>query len=186
MSESSSYVFRTSIGGFHKQDVSEYIETTAAAHQAQVSELQKQIDHLEQENQLLQSELETMQEQAIVSEAQSPQVVPEFTEAPLAESSAASLQEQELAAYRRAEAAERLACQLARKLYEEMQDICGRSTRAASDSSDAAQSAVRNIETQLETIRNSVDQMQSAIRSSAEELEAISQMVPDPAEELEV
>ena len=58
------YSFRTALGGFHRGDVSEYIASAAAAHQARIDELQEQIQRLERENESLRSRLETLPEEA--------------------------------------------------------------------------------------------------------------------------
>ena len=57
------YSFRTALGGFHRGDVSEYIASAAAAHQARIDELQEQIQRLERENESLRSRLETLPEE---------------------------------------------------------------------------------------------------------------------------
>ncbi len=170
MSESNPYLFRTAVGGFHKGDVSSYIAKTAAAHSAQVAELEARLEALEQENQELWLRL-----------SENPPV-PEMEPAPAAD---ASLEAQELTAYRRAEAAERLACQRAKKLYTDMQHICD-SAQQQLDSADAASKAAMSaMETQLNAIRETVSGLYRDIRSNAQALRAMGQMVPDPAEGLE-
>lgn len=171
MSESNLYAFRTAVGGFHKGDVSSYIAKTAAAHHAQVEELQARIDTLERENRQLRDQLLYQPAPA------APVLEPEARDE--------GLKDRELAAYRRAEAAERLAFQRAKTLYGEMQAICDRSAGQLEETDAAAQAAVAAIQVQLDAIRDSVSALYASVRDSAEELHAMGQMVPDPAEGLE-
>jgi regulator of replication initiation timing len=170
---SETYTFRTAVGGFHKGDVSEYIAMTAAAHQAQVAELKKQLETLEQENQRLLQENEQLKQAA-------PEEVPPVEAPPQAPT-----EKQELAAYRRAEAAERLACQRAKKLYAEMQTICDRSATQLDQTDAAAQGAMAAINDQLVTIRDTMTTLYDSVRQSAQALRDMGQLVPDPAEGLE-
>ena len=166
------YAFRTAIGGFHRGDVSSYIAQTAALHEAQLDALKKQLALLERENEALRAQLSQVPEPAVpVQEEPAP------AEAPI--------HERELAAYRRAEAAERVATQRARKLYDDVQSICDSSLHALEDSNDVAQAAASNISIQLEIIRTSVEGVYESLRASSEKLKVLGQMVPDPAEGLE-
>lgn len=172
MAQSSPHAFRTAVGGFHKGDVSAYITKTAAAHQAEVAALQDQLINLQAENDRLREQL-----------IQQPEAEP----APAAEQAPEelSLRDQELAAYRRAEAAERLASQRAKKLYDDMQRICDRSARQLDETDAGTQAAMDAIGAQLLAIRSAAEALYTGIRTSSEELRAMSQMVPDPAEGLE-
>ena len=165
------YSFRTALGGFHRGDVSEYIASTAAAHQARIDELQEQIQRLERENESLRSRLETLPEEAV-----------EETDVEVPEG---DMESRELAAYRRAEAVERLANQRARKLYADMQEICDNSMQEFQDSSDVTRSAADSISRQLDVIRASVESVFASLGASSEKLRAAAQFSPDPAEELE-
>ena len=169
----STYSFRTALGGFHRGDVSEYITSTAAAHQARIDELQEQIAKLEQENESLRSRLEQLPETPADEETSGPDVPSD------------DLETRELIAYRRAEAVERLANQRARKLYADMQEICDSSMQAFSGSSDTARSAADSIQDQLEIIRASVESVFASLRASSEKLQTAAQLSPDPAEGLE-
>jgi len=167
------YSFRTALGGFHRGDVSEYIASAAAAHQARIDELQEQIQRLERENESLRSRLETLPEEAV-----------EETDAD-AEILEGDMESRELAAYRRAEAVERLANQRARKLYADMQEICDNSMQEFQDSSDVTRSAADSISRQLDVIRASVESVFASLGASSEKLRAAAQFSPDPAENLE-
>lgn len=166
--------FRTAVGGFHKGDVSAYISKTAAAHQAQVAGLENRLETLQQENDRLRQQL--LEQSAPVPSAPEPE--PEDVPEP-------SLKEQELAAYRRAEAAERLASQRARKLYAEMQQLCDNSGQQVAQTDSTIQTAMETINAQLDIIRTAITALHGSVRASSEELQTMGQMVPDPAEGLE-
>lgn len=177
MPEPTSYAFRTVVGGFHKGDVSAYIAKTAAEHQAQIAALQNQLESLQLENEQLRQ-----QNQVPIS---SPDSSSSDVSSTPEEAAASSLRDQELTAYRRAEAAERLACRRAKKLYQEMQNICDRSAQQLDDTDSVAQTAIDTIRAQLDAIHSSITALYEAVRSSSEELRIMGQMIPDPAEGLE-
>ena len=139
------YSFRTALGGFHRGDVSEYIASTAAANKARISDLQEQIDRLEQENEALRIQLEQAAAEAVEEASEKTAAEADIPEG--------NLEAQELAAYRRAEAVERLANLRARKLCDDMQEICDSSIREFQNSDEAARSAADSIYTQLDVIR---------------------------------
>ena len=180
------FAFRSALGGFHRGDVSKYISETAAAHQAQTERLQEQIAALEQENEALRAQLEARQEPHAEEEESALIELPEEAPAEEAppEEPEESLRDRELAAYRRAEAAERLANLRARKVYEDLQTVCGESSREFDGLNDTAHAAAENIGAQLDIIRAAVENACAAMQTSSEKLSAINQLVPDPAETL--
>ena len=180
------FAFRSALGGFHRGDVSKYISETAAAHQAQTERLQEQIAALEQENEALRAQLEALQEPHAEEEESALIELPEEAPAEEAppEEPEESLRDRELAAYRRAEAAERLANLRARKVYEDLQTVCGEYSREFDGLNDTAHAAAENIGAQLDIIRAAVENACAAMQTSSEKLSAINQLVPDPAETL--
>ena len=124
--------FRTAVGGFHKSDVSEYIAKIAKDHQAQLQEKDKEIQQLQQQ-------LDQAREQLAQAVPQEPTPDSAPAEVPQ-ESQEDALDRLELEAYRRAEAAERIASQRAKKLYEALGDIC----TEARNQLETADSAARN------------------------------------------
>ena len=182
MSETNPYSFRTAVGGFHKGDVSTYIAKTASAHQAQLAELEQEAERLRAENQSLKEQLRQA-EQA----AQPVHAAPPTSDKPAApEKPASALEEQELRAYRRAEAAERLACQRAKKLYQDMQEICDDSAKQMQSADAVTRKAMDAIHQQLQIICNALDSAHGCVRTSADSLKAMGALIPDPAEGLEV
>ena len=59
MSESS-YPFRTALGGFHKGDVTGFIEKTAALHRIELQEYEALVTSLREENRALHQQLHLM------------------------------------------------------------------------------------------------------------------------------
>jgi chromosome segregation ATPase len=159
--------------------VADYIAKTAAAHQAQLDELNKTIETLTAENETLREQLSSID--IALSEAdQTPQQVEG------AETTETSMYQQELAAYRRAEAAERLAGQRAKKLYECLDTIC-QGAEAQFDAADqAVTQAADRILDQLQVLDDAKRQLSEALDASRQQIAALDAMSPDPAEVLEV
>lgn len=175
--------FRTSVGGFHKGDVTEYITKTAAAHQAELREKDHQIEALKKENLALQTLLaETPSKAPSPAPEAPPSAEPE--EAP-AQPEQPPLNQLELAAYRRAEAAERLALQRSRRLYETLDELCSTTSSEFQTASSAAQNSVNEILAQMELLSQTQKQLEAALSAAREKLGAMDAMIPDPMEELE-
>lgn len=175
MSEGNPQNFRTAVGGFHKGDVSTYIAKTAADHRAELSKLQRTLQKLQAENESLRAQLRAQTVPAPPPEDSSmPAPIPR-----------AELEEQELRAYRRAEAAERLASQRAGKLYQDMQAICDASAAQLSEMDAVAGEAIQNTTAQFQAIHAALEAIQALVRTSSSTLLDMSSMIPDPAEGLE-
>ena len=101
--------FRTSLGGFNREDVANYIEMTANEHLRQVRELEEDKAHLV-------AELEQVKAALAAAQAGAPAPAE-----PVPEPDYAS---EELEAYRRAEAAERNAAARAEKVHQQLTDLC--------------------------------------------------------------
>lgn len=121
MAEAASYRFRTAVGGFHKGDVSAYIKQTAGAHQAECAQLKQALSDAQQENETLRASLAELQAQ--LDAVHEPSDEDREERAAQEPDTSEHITELELGAYRRAEAAERLAYQRAGRLYADMQRI---------------------------------------------------------------
>ena len=123
--------FRSAFNGFSRTDVVNYIEETSAAHQKAIEQLEGEKQQLMQENDhLLAENARLTTELADLKAAQETQgSAPAEPEMPDGEpeADAENLQTQELAAYRRAEQAERNAMARARKLREQLNLLCEQS-----------------------------------------------------------
>lgn len=175
--------FRTAVGGFHKGDVSEYIAKTAQTHQAQLQEKEQEIERLRARIETL--EQAAQNEEAAIAAMEQPQDAHE-ADAPAADAPRGEpISQLELEAYRRAEAAERIAAQRAKKLYEALGGIC----QSAQEQLDTADAAARNtitaIEVQIQSLENSCDALTAALAAARQQLSDMDIMIPDPAEGLE-
>ena len=168
--------FRTAVGGFHKSDVAAYIAAIA-------KEQQSQLQEKDQESQQLQQQLDHALEQlhTAAAEAVSEPAAPEPQEV----SSEDSLDRMELEAYRRAEAAERIASQRAKKLYEALGDICAEARTQLENADSAARNSITAMELQLQTLEDSCDALTAALTGARQQLLDMDAMIPDPAEGLE-
>ena len=168
--------FRTAVGGFHKSDVAAYIAAIAKEHQSQLQEKDKEIQQLQQQLDHVLEQLHTAAAEA-VSEPAAPE--------PQEVSSEDSLDRMELEAYRRAEAAERIAAQRAKKLYEALGDICTDARTQLENADSAARNSITAMELQLQTLEDSCDALTAALTSARQQLLDMDAMIPDPAEGLE-
>ena len=180
------YHFRNALSGFHKGDVTAYIEKTAAQHRSELLEYQKTIATLQEENLSLQQQLNLLMMATPVAQASAPGE----EQTPAAEAEAAAtiepveeqnLMHQELRAYRRAEAVERNANARARKLYNQMENLC----EAALDEFQATDSTVKQtievILAQAKALEQSYQGLAAALNASCEKLADMNERfsVPD-------
>ena len=172
MIDTTAYRFRTAVGGFHKGDVADYIAKTAAQHTSELKEYQERIAALEQENEILRQQFLT---------TPIPVSAPVPTEAVPSE----DVSELELQAYRRAEAAERMANQRAKKLYQTLEAICKDTEQEFSRTDAAMEEAVNAVMQQAKTMEAAYHALASLLLQSKEQLASMDAMIPDPGEELE-
>ena len=170
--------FRTAVGGFHKSDVSEYIAKIAKDHQAQLQEKDQEIQQLQQQLDQAREQLA----QAPVPQEPTPDSAPVETHQEPQED---TLDRLELEAYRRAEAAERIASQRAKKLYEALGDICSEARNQLETADSAARNSITAMELQLQTLEDSCDALTKALTKARQQLLDMDAMIPDPAEGLE-
>lgn len=172
MIDTTAYRFRTAVGGFHKGDVADYISKTAAQHSAELKKYQEQIAALEEENQIL-------RQQFLTTPLPDPEpAAPETTPSE-------AVSELELQAYRRAEAAERLANQRAKKLYQALEAICKDTEQEFSQTDAALEQAVQAVRDQAKAMENAYHTLSALLQKSKEQLCSMDAMMPDPGEELE-
>lgn len=170
--------FRTAVGGFHKGDVSEYIAKTAQTHQAQLQEKEQEIERLRARIETL--EQAAQNEEAAIAAMEQSQDSPEAN-TPQGE----PISQLELEAYRRAEAAERIAAQRAKKLYEALGGICQSAQQQLDTADAAARNTITAIEVQIQNLENSCDTLTAALAAARQQLSDMDIMIPDPAEGLE-
>lgn len=127
------YSFRTALQGFNRTDVVNFIEATTTAHENALHQLQMEKSRLEQQLNDANAYINQLQ-QAIASmqlnQNAQPETVPAVELPPLEEPTPAvapvmqsDFEEMELAAYRRAEQAERKAKERATALYHQIDNV---------------------------------------------------------------
>ena len=84
-----------------------------------------------------------------------------------------------------AEAAERIASQRAKKLYEALGDICNDARAQLENADSAARNSITAMELQLQTLEDSCDALTAALSQARQQLLDMDAMIPDPAEGLE-
>jgi len=169
-----SYSFRSALNGFHRGDVISFLEELSRRHASELEEkaealrlVREEVERLRQENLCLQnaSEAKDDREEAAVDEHVA---------------SDADQQEQELAAYRRAERYEREARVRAGKVYSDVAAAVEKASAqlehqekyltdvSATISSDIAalQAAMGDIRIQLNATRSNIEKMEKEIQSA--------------------
>ena len=135
--------FRTVINGFHKGDVAAYISATAEEHRKQLQQFQLQIDELQAENDRLNACLMDTQHDWTDS------IGIQTGHSDLGNVQTDNLQALELAAYRRAESAERLAMTRARRMSEELDRVSSRAQATYAAAEDKAIEIIHGLEDQI-------------------------------------
>lgn len=172
------YRFRTAVGGFHKGDVAEYISKTAQLHRTETQQKDKLIDALQQENLELRQQLNILMASSAILEEDPVETVDDPEKSP-------ELTVLELEAYRRAEYAERMANQRAKKLYTQMETICHSTGSEFEAAKTAVEETAQAVFKQAKALDEACRKLTDALQTSREELSALDAMIPDPAETTE-
>ena len=178
----STYGFRTSLGGYHKGDVTGYIEKMEAQHRAEILDyektimtLQDEVRSLNQQMNLLMMATPIMPAAAPAAPAEpkeepAPVVAPVVEEAPVPEKEAEDLMLKELRAYRRAEAVERNANQRVKKLYQQMEGLCDSAMDEFHATDAAVKQTIELILAQAKTLEAAYNTLSEALQVSREKL----------------
>ena len=185
--------FRTSINGFNRTDVVNYVESMALTYQkelrqlrdenaklsAENSSLSAEKDALTAQNESLSIELASLREQQNdVSNTSSTSTEPESDAevvAPTLEEDSACGEQQELAAYRRAEQAERNAAARAKRLRQQLDALC-----------DSARSRYQDTGEELSALAADLSENLSRLQDSVAEIQLIFEQTEDAFDALEV
>ena len=180
--------FRTAVSGFNRTDVVNYIESASIEHQkalrkltderdrlagenaglqTQLEELQAQLQQAKEENESLSEQLNTLaQEGAELAEqlkqaesAPQPEAGPDVQPEEPAQD-APSVTEQELAAYRRAEQAERNAAVRARRIYAQLSSLCEDARGRYLDSGEEIAALTADLSTGLSRLQDALADVQ--------------------------
>ena len=188
------YGFRTALSGFHKGDVTGYVEKMASQHRSELLEYEKLVTSLREENRALQQQLNLLMmstplvQEAAPAPAPAPVIAPPPVQEaePLPVSAPAEdqdLMHLELLAYRRAEAVERNANQRAKKLYQQMGNLCEDALDDFQSTDAALKQAVQAILSQIDTLEQSYRKLSDALQESKEELASTNGLLSIESEE---
>ena len=185
--------FRSSLGGFHRGDVANYIESLSMQHAAAMKEKSGQIDALqaellaarqklqeaEEEKRALQIKLDDALAALEAATAPAEEAAEDETEAEVEE--APDYPKLELEAYRRAEATERLATQRAQQLKRELVDFLENTTARYQQTGEDIAALAEDLKSGLKRLEENLSELDLLFGETAEHLEALT-----PAEPLEV
>ena len=169
------YTFRTALQGFNRTDVVNFIESTTAAHEASLHQLQMENSRLEQQlmeaNQYIEELHQTiamMQAEASVPVEEEPALALPPLEDPLPAVAPVvqnDFEEMELAAYRRAEQAERKAKERAADLYRQIDEVIAKTN----DKLELDDKALTRLTADLSANISTLQQTMAKIRSTMDE-----------------
>jgi hypothetical protein len=165
-------LFRTALSGFHKGDVTAYIEKTALQHRSQLLEYEKKITDLQEENRSLQQQLNLLMMATPVT-VPAPAPVAEPAPAPVVPAEATDWTSLELQAYRRAEAVERHANIRVKKLYENMEDLCSGALGDFQAADEAVKQAIAVMMTQADSLEKAYRALSAALDASREKISSL-------------
>jgi len=175
-----SYNFRTSLSGFHKEDVVHYLEYITNKHNSQVSQLQSDLDAAEKalcafralpdlssELAALQEQLAQLQEKYDATVAENADLQAQLAEAKVAQQQVVSKNEEELEAYRRAERAERQAQQRAEQLVSQGNGILADAQVKVDENAQRISALADQTAAQLSLLQQAVIGSKVALQESA-------------------
>ena len=185
--------FRSSLGGFHRGDVANYIESLSMQHAAAMKEKSGQIDALqaellaarqkleeaEAEKRALRDQLDDALAALEAATAPAEEAAEDETEAEVEE--APDYPKLELEAYRRAEATERLATQRAQQLKRELVDFLENTTARYQQTGEDIAALAEDLKSGLKRLEENLSELDLLFGETAEHLETLT-----PAEPLEV
>ena len=191
----STYRFRNALGGFHKGDVTAYIEKAATQHRTELLECERRIAELQEENRSLQQQLNLLMiatpvvaaapaaAPAPAAPAPEPIEEPQPAPAPVISEKVTDMMQMELQAYRRAEAVERNANLRARELYEQMEGLCGDALGDFQAADVAVKQTIEVMTAQAASLERACQALSAAISASQEKLSSINKSYYAPDRE---
>ena len=182
--------FRSSLGGFHRGDVANYIESLSMQHAAAMKEKSGQIDALqaellaarqklqeaEEEKRSLQDQLDDALAALEAATAPAEDEAEDETEAEVEE--APDYPKLELEAYRRAEATERLATQRAQQLKRELVDFLENTTARYQQTGEDIAALAEDLKSGLKRLEENLSELDLLFGVAAEHLESLTPAEP--------
>lgn len=167
------YQFRTALQGFNRTDVANFIEENTQNHENQVRQLQNEINRLSTD--LSRAEEEILQLKQTVSE---PQTTP-MAEIPVQDAAPPTVpvqndwQAQELAAYRRAELAERQAKQRAAQVLSKVGEIAANTNDALDANCTHLTQLSGNLSSIIVQLQDAMQEIQNTFAISIQSMQAL-------------
>ena len=190
------YGFRTALSGFHKGDVTGYIEKIASQHRSELLEYEKMVTSLREENRALQQQLNLLMMATPLTQESAPAPAPapapvveqppvkkEEPVSPPAPAEDPNLMHLELLAYRRAEAVERNANLRAQKLYQQMGSLCEEALEEFQSTDAAVKQTLQQILSQIGSLEHSYRKLSDALQESKGKLASMNERFSTDSEE---
>lgn len=174
------YKFRTALSGFHKGDVTAYIEKTASAHRSELLAQEQIITELQKENRSLQQQIQLLMMATPTTPAPAePErpAAPVQKPAPFSPATTGDMAALELQAYRRAEAVERNANTRARKLYQQMEGLCTNTLDEFRDTDAAVKQVIQVMQNQAASLEQAYETLRVALDASREKLATMNDLL---------
>lgn len=178
--------FRSSLGGFNREDVVRYIEFINNKHSSQVAQLTNELEYLRgKQDTLDSSRVSELEKQLSAAQAENEVLKHRIAalERSLEEANAAiqsppapqppAPSASELEAYRRAERVERMAKERAHQVGKQTADALGRISRQMEDATGVLSQAAQQMHQQLTQLQEAVDSGRQALTSAAAMAEAL-------------
>lgn len=169
--------FRTSLHGFNRTDVVQFIQKMTTAHEKDLRVLQEENDRLRRELDELRTasaQLKSQNEALTVQMQELTQAAPESAAQPVPEipaaAPAADITEKELAAYRRAEGMERKARERAEATTRLLKSVFAKANERLSAGSEEFSAAVETLRTDYERLQELLSDAKNIFDASSEEL----------------
>lgn len=172
--------FRSSLGGFNREDVVRYLEFINNKHAAQVAQLTNELEYLKGKQDTLDSNrVSQLEKQLTAAQAENETLKHRIAalEHSLQEANAALAKpaapaqsapsESELEAYRRAERVERMAKERARQVGRQTADALGKMTTRMDDVSDRLSQVTAQVTEQLAQLQQAVSDSRQAFADAA-------------------
>ncbi len=157
--------FRTALSGFNRADVANYIERTARQHQDELRRLKDENALLQAEKQKALADVQTLTArlEAMAEGRPDPVPAPEDPEA------------QELAAYRRAEAAERTANQRIRRRTEQLAELLEAAAHANAAGGEEMKSLLASVTGDLDKLLDVFARLEVSFKETEASMEELKQ-----------
>ncbi|MBP3314090.1 MAG: hypothetical protein J6K84_05510 [Oscillospiraceae bacterium] len=165
--------FRTALAGFNRSDVARYIEQSSKQHREELSRLKDELSVAQAEKLSMQEKVKELSAQLEAMEAGAPAPVATPAEIP------ADPAAMELAAYRRAEQAERAAKQRIHRQMERLSDLMKDVTNEQAGSSQEMQALIQSMVESVEKLQTLFARVGNAFSKTESAMEELKNEIAD-------